>query len=81
MTRERLGVAGEGSVFSSPTEARIAYDHGAAHMQAKVRVRLKNGLVDTTVGRILVGELLPDVIPYSLGDKFPEIAKPIPIIL
>ena len=42
-------------------------------MQAKVRVRLKNGLVDTTVGRILVGELLPDVIPYSLVNK--ELSK------
>ncbi|MGE4401851.1 MAG: DNA-directed RNA polymerase subunit beta' [Desulfobulbus sp.] len=73
MTRERLGVVGEGSIFSSPQEARIAYDHGAAHMQARVKVRLKNGLVDTTVGRILVGELLPDVIPYSLVNK--ELSK------
>ena len=73
MTRERLGVAGEGSVFSSPTEARIAYDHGAAHMQARVRVRLRGAMVDTTVGRILVGELLPDVIPYSLVNK--ELSK------
>ena len=73
MTRERIGVQGEGSIFSSPLEARIAYDHGAAHMQARVKVRLKNGLVDTTVGRILVGELLPDVIPYSLVNK--ELSK------
>ncbi|MDD2463723.1 MAG: DNA-directed RNA polymerase subunit beta' [Desulfobulbus sp.] len=73
MTRERFGVVGEGSIFSSPAEARIAYDHGAAHMQARVKVRLKNGLVDTTIGRILVGELLPDVIPYSLVNK--ELSK------
>nr|WP_320010080.1 DNA-directed RNA polymerase subunit beta' [uncultured Desulfobulbus sp.] len=73
MTRERIGVSGEGFIFSGPQEARIAYDHGAAHMQAKVKVRLKNGLVDTTVGRILVGELLPEVIPFSLVNK--ELSK------
>ncbi|MBM9614645.1 DNA-directed RNA polymerase subunit beta' [Desulfobulbus rhabdoformis] len=73
MTRERIGVPGEGFIFSGPQEARIAYDHGAAHMQAKVKVRLKNGLVDTTVGRILVGELLPEVIPFSLVNK--ELSK------
>lgn len=73
MTRERVGVAGEGAVFSSPQEARIAYDHGAAHMQAKVRVRINGAIVDTTIGRILVGELLPPVVPFSLVNK--ELSK------
>ena len=73
MTRERLGVPGEGSVFSSPAEARIAFDHGAVHMQAKVKVRIKGNMVDTTVGRILVGELLPPMVPYSLVNK--ELSK------
>jgi DNA-directed RNA polymerase subunit beta' len=73
MTRERIGVVGEGAVFSSPQEARIAYDHGAAHMQARVKVRIKGSLVDTTIGRILAGELLPPVVPFSLVNK--ELSK------
>ena len=73
MTRERLGVPGEGFVFSSPAEARIAFDHGAVHMQAKVKVRIKGNMVDTTIGRILVGELLPQVVPFSLVNK--ELSK------
>lgn len=73
MTRERLGVVGEGSIFGSAAEARVAYDHGAAHMQARVKIRIKGVLVDTTIGRMLVGDLLPPMIPYSLVNK--ELSK------
>ena len=73
MTRERFDVIGEGAVFGSTDEARIAYDHGAAHMQARVKVRINGTLVDTTIGRMLVGELLPAVVPFSLVNK--ELSK------
>ncbi len=73
MTRERYGVSGSGSVFGSPAEARMAYDHGAAHLQAKVKVRIKGELVETTIGRILVGELLPDSVPFAVVNK--ELSK------
>ncbi len=73
MTRERVGVVGEGSIYGSAAEARVAYDHGAAHMQARVKVRIKGALVDTTIGRMLVGDLLPPMIPYSLVNK--ELSK------
>lgn len=73
MTRERYGVAGEGLIFSCPAEARMAYDHGAAHLQARVKVRLKGELVATTVGRIIVGELLPESVPFAVVNK--ELSK------
>ncbi|MCI5140971.1 MAG: DNA-directed RNA polymerase subunit beta', partial [Candidatus Electrothrix sp. ATG1] len=73
MTRERYGVAGEGAIFSSPAEARMAYDHGAAHLQARVKVRLKGELVKTTIGRIIVGELLPESVPFAVVNK--ELSK------
>jgi DNA-directed RNA polymerase subunit beta' len=73
MTRQRVGVAGEGLIFSSPAEARIAYDHGAAHLQARVHLRVKGHLTETTIGRILVGELLPPMVPFSLVNK--ELSK------
>jgi DNA-directed RNA polymerase subunit beta' len=73
MTRERQGVPGTGSVFGSPVEARMAHDHGAAHLQAKVKVRIKGELVETTIGRILVGELLPDSVPFAVVNK--ELSK------
>jgi DNA-directed RNA polymerase subunit beta' len=73
MTRERYAVAGEGMTFSSPAEARMAYDHGAAHLQARVKVRLNGELVATTVGRIIVGELLPESVPFAVVNK--ELSK------
>ncbi len=73
MTRERFGVKGEGARYSSPQEARMAYDHGAADLQAKVVVRINDTLVSTSIGRLIVGELLPTVIPFSLVNK--ELAK------
>uniref|UniRef100_UPI00405754CA DNA-directed RNA polymerase subunit beta' n=1 Tax=Candidatus Electronema sp. TaxID=2698783 RepID=UPI00405754CA len=73
MTRERYGAKGTGMVFSSSAEARMAYDHGAAHLQARVKVRIKGELVDTTVGRILVGDLLPEKLPFAVVNK--ELSK------
>ncbi|WP_456386070.1 DNA-directed RNA polymerase subunit beta' [Desulfolithobacter sp.] len=73
ITRERYGVVGEGSMFGSAAEARMAYDHGAADLQARVKVRIDGKMVDTTIGRILVSELLPESIPFSLVNK--ELSK------
>ncbi len=73
MTRDRFGVKGEGSVFGSLAEARIAYDNDAVHMQAKVKVRINGELVESTIGRILVSELLPESVPFSLVNK--ELSK------
>ena len=65
MTRDRHFAEGEGKVFSSPAEVRMAYDHGAVHLQAKIKVRRQGEFVETTVGRILLGELLPENVPFS----------------
>ena len=73
MTRERFGVAGEGFIFSSPAEARIAYDNGAVDMQAVVTVRIDGELVKTTIGRIIVSDLLPDTVPFALVNR--ELSK------
>ncbi|MEE4242412.1 MAG: DNA-directed RNA polymerase subunit beta', partial [Desulfopila sp.] len=64
MTRERINAKGEGKVFADSTEARIAYDHGIADLQARVKVRKNGEIVDTTIGRIILGELLPSAIPF-----------------
>jgi DNA-directed RNA polymerase subunit beta' len=69
MTRERINVRGEGKVFSNPQEARIAYDHEAVDLQAKIKVRMDGEIIDTTMGRIILGELLPKSIPFSEINK------------
>jgi len=69
MTRERINVKGEGKVFSNPQEARIAYDHDAIDLQAKVKVRRDSEMVETTMGRIILGELLPASVPFAEINK------------
>ncbi len=69
MTRERLLAKGEGKIFSSVSEAVLAYDYKEVHLQAMIKVRIDGQIVDTTVGRVLVGELLPEVVPFSKVNK------------
>ena len=69
MSRERINVPGEGKVFSGVEEAIIAYDYGEVHLQAKVKVRKKGELVETTMGRILLGELLPVAVKFEEVNK------------
>jgi DNA-directed RNA polymerase subunit beta' len=69
MTRERINVPGEGKVFSNIAEARIAYDYESVHLQARVKVRMDGKLVDTTMGRIILGDILPESIPFQEVNK------------
>ncbi len=76
MTKERIStddhkVKGEGSAFYSPEEVCIAYNEKAIDLHAKIRVKvdvkengeLVNKLIETTVGRVLFN----DVVPNSVG--------------
>ena len=69
MTRERINVAGEGKVFSDVAEARIAYDHGEVDLQARIKVRMDSKLVETTMGRVIIGELLPKNLPFEVVNQ------------
>ena len=65
LTKPRAGSKGEGRVFSGPSEVRVAYDQGEVGLQARVRVRLNGGLEETTVGRIILHEILPENVPFE----------------
>ncbi|MEI7457286.1 MAG: DNA-directed RNA polymerase subunit beta' [Nitrosomonadales bacterium] len=82
MTRENIGVKGEGSMFANIAEVSRAYESREVDLQAKVIVRLKEfhkdeagelveKLVrhDTTVGRALLSEVLPAGLPFALINK------------
>ena len=69
MTRERPFVKGEGKIFSSPDEVRMAYDSQEVDLHARIQVRMDGSMVQTTVGRILLWEILPEEIPFSLINK------------
>ncbi|MCB2189900.1 MAG: DNA-directed RNA polymerase subunit beta', partial [Deltaproteobacteria bacterium] len=67
LTREKPLADGEGKIFSDPAEVRMAFDNGALDLQAAVEVRMdKNGArVRTTVGRVILSEILPKEIPFD----------------
>src|SRR5919112_713188 len=65
MTRDRFQAKGAGRIFSSPTEVRIAYDQGEVEIQAPITVRMNGERVETTVGRILVYEVVPSEISFK----------------
>ena len=64
LTKERAGAKGAGKVFASPEEVRIAYDAQEVEEHAKIKVRIDGALVETTVGRILLREILPPSMPF-----------------
>src|SRR5438067_2035461 len=79
LTRERVLAHGEGRVFASPAEVRSAYDHHEVDLQAKVTCRMDQfdadgkvtgrARVETTVGRVLLSDILPKKIPFSTINK------------
>jgi DNA-directed RNA polymerase subunit beta' len=69
LTKERAGAKGEGKVFASPEEVRIAYDAREVEEHARIQVRFQGTLVPTTVGRVLLSEILPPSIPFSHANQ------------
>src|SRR5882672_4424910 len=78
MTRDRVNARGEGMMLSDVSEVHRAYESGALDLQAKVKVRLHDctedgkeitHVVDTTTGRALLSEILPEKIPFSVINK------------
>jgi DNA-directed RNA polymerase subunit beta' len=89
MTRERKSALGEDMVFADVKEAHRAYGAGKVDLQAIVKVRVKevtygddgekieqHKIVDTTVGRALLFDILPDGLSYEIVNK-PMVKKAI----
>ncbi len=79
LTRERIGAKGEGMSFLDVTEAHRAYEARHVELHAKVKVRIaeypivdgkpgpkKIRVVDTTIGRALLSEILPKGMPFDV---------------
>jgi DNA-directed RNA polymerase subunit beta' len=65
-------------VFSSPEEVHMAYDNGVAELHAGIRVRItdkdeegnpRTRVVNTTVGRVLISEIMPEGVPFDYVNK------------
>ena len=82
-TREKINGKGEGMMFADVQEVQRALDNGVVEISTKIAVRLtqwiKNketgeftpstSLIDTTVGRALLSEILPKGLPFDVMNK------------
>src|SRR5512137_1755410 len=64
LTRVKTGVKGEGMTFSGPDEVRSAFDAGVIDLHARIKVRINSELKDTTAGRIILSEIVPQEIDF-----------------
>ena len=81
ITKIKPGAKGEGMSFYGPEEVIIAYNEKAIEMHAKIKVRIpvdkqdaSKGvhMVETTAGRIIVNQFVPEEVPFInevLGKK------------
>ena len=72
LTQERPGAKGEGKIFKSINEAVLAYENGIITLHAKIMVHVtKNvngeelsGNIESTLGRLIFNEILPQDLGY-----------------
>ncbi|MCB1614872.1 MAG: DNA-directed RNA polymerase subunit beta', partial [Pseudomonadales bacterium] len=89
MTRERVNALGEGMVFSDVKEVSRAYYSKSVHLQARVKVRIRENVIqedgsqeetikiyDTTVGRALLWDIVPEGLPFEIVNR-PMVKKAI----
>ena len=82
MTRSRINDKGEGKAFSDIAEVHRAYETRQVSLNAHVKVRIRevqlktdgastetHKLYDTTVGRALLSEILPEGLPFELINR------------
>ncbi len=65
MTQIEEDQNGEGEIFSSPSEAKLALEYEKVNIRAKIKVRIDGEMVETTVGRLIFNQALPDGIPFK----------------
>jgi DNA-directed RNA polymerase subunit beta' len=69
LTKERPStserpVRGEGRLFADAEEVRIAYDNEDVDLQARIRLRWNGEILETTVGRTLLNEIVPQPLRF-----------------
>jgi DNA-directed RNA polymerase subunit beta' len=82
MTRDKINVKGEGMYLAGPEEAEKAYRTKSAELHARVKVRInetivdedgnstsETRMVDTTVGRAMLWNIVPKGLPFSLVNQ------------
>ena len=72
ITHIKAGVKGEGKIFATPEEAILAYQMGFVAVNAKIKVDIEGfGVLGTSVGRIMLNDILPPELRY-VNEEFTQ---------
>ncbi|MFZ5947000.1 MAG: DNA-directed RNA polymerase subunit beta' [Stygiobacter sp.] len=64
LTKLKPGAKGEGKIFSSPEEVMIAYDNKVVELHTKIKVKIDDQFIETTVGRVIFNQIVPKEMGY-----------------
>ena len=64
LTKAKNGLPGEGKIFANQDEVNIAYSDGRIALHTRIKVRMNDKLVETTVGRVMLNRVVPREIGY-----------------
>jgi len=64
LTMKEKGQKGEGKFFSNPNEAIRAQEEGYIDMHSQIKIRIKGNIEDTTVGRVIFNQILPEDMKF-----------------
>ena len=66
---EKNGAKGANKLYANVDEVKIAIEHGALDIHAKIRTRIDGRIITTTAGRLLIKEIIPEFVPVDLWNK------------
>ncbi len=64
LTILKEGAKGEGKIFKDENEAILAYEKNTISFHAKIKIKIDNQIVETSIGRIMFNEILPPKIGF-----------------
>lgn len=64
ITNVKKDGAGTGNLFSSIQDVSHSYDAGATDMRSLIKVRVNGEVIETTYGRLLFNEIVPEELGY-----------------
>ncbi len=73
LTIDRKYEKGEGKIFADPEEVTMAYDAGQVALHAKIKVRLAGEMTETTVGRVILRDVIEKALMEVEDEKRSQI--------
>jgi DNA-directed RNA polymerase subunit beta' len=71
ITHIKNGVKGEGKIFATSEESILAYQLGFVAINAKIKVNIRGNVLETSVGRIMLNDVLPEGMEF-INEEFTQ---------